>query len=72
MSSEVLRLQAENSALRRQREELEQHQGEGAQRKDLDAIATRILKSLKLGTQAPGYKVARKALDQFIGELTNE
>lgn len=33
------------------------------------ATRDRILNSLKLGTQAPGYKAARKALDQFINEL---
>jgi hypothetical protein len=26
---------------------------------------------LKLGRQAPGYKAAQKALEQFIGKLTD-
>lgn len=36
---------------------------------DLKAIRDRALASLKLGKQAPGYKAAAKALDQFIAEL---
>lgn len=31
-------------------------------------LRSSILASLKLGSQAPGYKAARKALDQFIKE----
>jgi hypothetical protein len=42
------------------------------QQPDLEGVRDRILKNLKLGTQAPGYKVARKALDQFIRELSHE
>ncbi|HEY9707007.1 MAG TPA: hypothetical protein V6D48_02255 [Oculatellaceae cyanobacterium] len=54
------RLKVENEVLR-------QHQGEPPP--DWEALRDRILKSLKLGTQAPGYKASRKALDQFINEL---
>ena len=32
------------------------------------ALRYRILSSLKLGTQAPRYKTAKKVLDQFIKE----
>ena len=67
MREEVERLKVENEALRRQLEELTQHQEEPLP--DLEALRDRILKSLKLGTQAPGYKAAKKALDQFINEL---
>lgn len=70
MRGEVERLKVENEVLRRQLEELRQHQGEPPP--DLEALRDRILKNLKLGTQAPGYKAVRKALDQFIRELTNE
>lgn len=36
----------------------------------LDALRERILFDLKLGKQATGYKVAQKALNRFIAELT--
>ncbi len=36
----------------------------------LDALRERILFELKLGKQATGYKVAQKALNRFIAELT--
>lgn len=36
---------------------------------DLDELRDRILASLKLGKQAPGYKSAQKALDKFIEGL---
>ncbi len=61
MREEVERLRAENETLK---------QSTGQELPDLEEIRDRVLKSLKLGTQAPGYKVARKALDQFIRELT--
>lgn len=77
----MISLREENDALRRKCSELESslasvkpNQEEPRTRSlpDLDAIANRILKNLKLGTQAPGYKAARKALDLFIGDLTHE
>jgi hypothetical protein len=37
----------------------------------LEALRDRILFELKLGKQAPGYKVTLKALNRFIRELTN-
>ena len=61
MREEVERLITENETLK---------QSTGQELPDLEEIRDRVLKSLKLGTQAPGYKVARKALDQFIRELT--
>ena len=36
----------------------------------LEALRDRILFELKLGKQASGYKVALKALNRFIAELT--
>jgi hypothetical protein len=36
------------------------------QRADLEAKRHQILKELKLGKQAPGYKTAQKALERFI------
>ena len=35
----------------------------------LEVLRERVLSSLKLGKQAPGYKAAVKALDLFIGEV---
>ena len=40
------------------------------QLKALYALRERILFELKLGKQATGYKVAQKALNRFIAELT--
>lgn len=44
-------------------------QNHSQQLPDLEAMRDRILKDLKLGRQAPGYKAAVKALDRFIDEL---
>ena len=73
---------AQNSQLRQQLQEVQQQrddaishlsQVENAQpSQQLEALSVlrdRILASLKLGKQAPGYKVARKVLDQFIREV---
>lgn len=38
-------------------------------RADLEALRHQVLKELKLGKQAPGYKTAQKALEHFIVEL---
>lgn len=37
---------------------------------DLETLRTRVLKDLKLGKQAQGFKAAQKALGRFIAELT--
>jgi signal transduction histidine kinase len=42
------------------------------QEPDYQTIANRVLASLKLGTQSPGYKAARKALLVFIQQLTTD
>lgn len=42
---------------------------ESSERQDYQAIRDKVLTSLKLGKQAPGYKSAVKALDRFIAEL---
>ncbi len=39
---------------------------------NLEAVRDRILASLKLGKQAPGYKALAKSLNQFIDELRGE
>lgn len=68
LREEVERLKAENKALRLELDILGQSTRQ--ELPDLEEMRDRILKSLKLGHQAPGYKVARKVLEQFIGELT--
>lgn len=40
-----------------------------SQQPDLEAIRDRVLAGLKLGKQAPGYKSAKKVLDDFISRL---
>lgn len=68
MSEEVERLRSENESLRQELDAARQ----STPLPDLEEMRDRILKNLKLGTQAPGYKVARKALDQFIREISHE
>ncbi len=63
-------MRAENEALTTELRELTQHQG--VDLPDLEGVRDRILKSLKLGTQSPQYKAARKALDQFIREIKQD
>lgn len=36
---------------------------------ELEILRDRVLSELKLGTQAPGYKTAQKALNRFITKL---
>lgn len=38
-------------------------------REDLEKMRDRILASLKLGKQSPGYKATRQALDKFIEQM---
>lgn len=37
---------------------------------DYSAIRVRVLASLKLGKQAPQYKAATRAIDEFIKEIS--
>jgi len=46
-----------------------QIQKESEQRLDYQVIRDKVLNSLKLGKQAPGYKNAVKVLDRFIAEM---
>lgn len=59
----------EVEGLRQQLSEMTQHSG--IELPDLEGVRDRILKSLKLGSQSPQFKSARKALDQFIREVRN-
>lgn len=51
------------------RQELTAYQASQPQQPDYEAIRDRVLASLKLGKQAPGYKSAKKVLDDFISRL---
>jgi replicative DNA helicase len=75
-AAEEIRLQ--QIAIDQLRQQLEERTDQGAQLPDLEVVrdsealrrsADRILSNLKLGTQSPQYKAARKALDQFIKAL---
>ncbi len=77
MREENERLKAENSSLRQEAVELRQQlsemiQHQGVELPDLEGLRDRILKSLKLGSQSPQFKAARKALDQFIREVKQD
>lgn len=50
-------------------EEIERLAATGLTKEELEAIAHRILNGLKLGTQSPQHKSARKALSQFVGAM---
>ena len=63
--AEVAQLREENASL------LEQIQ-DFTQVDDLEAIRDHVLKSLKLGKQAPGYKKAISALNHFIQLLRDK
>ncbi len=59
--------------LTRENEELKaalsQLQKEPEQRQDYQVIREQVLRSLKSGRQAPGYRSAVKALDRFVAEI---
>lgn len=60
------KLTRENSDLKAQ---LSQLQKESEEPRDYQVIRDKVLSSLKLGKQAPGYKTAAKAIDRFIAEM---
>jgi len=70
-SSEKLEeLTHENEELKAALSQLQnQVQQELEQRRDYQVIRDQVLKDLKLGRQAPGYKSAVKALDRFIAQM---
>jgi len=65
LSQQIEELQSENLELKAQISQLQQE----AQRQDYQVMRDKVLASLKLGKQAPGYKAAVKALDRFIAEM---
>ena len=71
-SPQLEELNRENSELKTQLSQLQsQLQKESEQRPDYQVMRDKVLNSLKLGKQAPGYKTAAKLLDRFIEELQN-
>ena len=69
-SEKLAELSRENEELKAQLTQLQsQLPKEPEQSLDYQAIRDKVLSSLKLGKQAPGYKSAVKALDRFIAEV---
>lgn len=66
LSQKVAELIRENEKLKAEQSQL---QKESEKRRDYQSIRDKVLHSLKLGKQAPGYKRAVKALDRFIAEI---
>ena len=70
LSHKVAELICENEKLKVEQSHLQsQLQKESEKRRDYQSIRDKVLHSLKLGKQAPGYKSAVKALDRFIAEI---
>lgn len=71
--SEIERLIAEVAHLREENAKLvERARVQLPQPNNLEAVRERVLKSLKLGKQAAGYKTAKLALNQFIELLRDK
>ncbi len=69
-SEKLAELSRENEELKAQLTQLQsQLPKEPEQSQDYQAIRDKVLSSLKLGKQAPGYKSAIKALERFIAEI---
>lgn len=69
-SQKLAELTRENSELKAELSQLQsQLQKESQKRQDYQGIRDKVLSSLKLGKQAPGYKSALKALERFIEEI---
>lgn len=66
LQEEIERLLAEVAQLREENAFLVKRVQELTLVGDLEAFRDSVLKSLKLGKQAPGYKTAKSALNQFI------
>lgn len=66
---EIERLKAEVQRLSDENALLVERSRENFLAPALEELRERVLSSLKLGKQAPGYKAAQKALERFISEL---
>ena len=66
MEEEIRRLRAQLAHLREENAKLEEQIRDLPVVSDLEAIRERVLSRLKMGKQAPGYKKALSALNQFI------
>ena len=62
-------LTRENEELKAALSQLQTQIQEESEHQDYEVIRNKVLNSLKLGKQAPGYKSAVKALDVFIEQL---
>lgn len=68
---EIERLKAEVQRLREENALLVERNRENILAPSLENLRERVLSSLKLGKQAPGYKAAQKALERLSAELTH-
>ena len=69
-SEKLAELIRENEELKATLSQLQtQLQNDSEKGGDYQVIRDKVLSSLKLGKQAPGYKSAVKALDRFIAEI---
>lgn len=62
-------LTRENEELKAALSQLQSQRQKESESLDYQVIRNKVLNSLKLGKQAPGYKSAVKALDGFIEEI---
>ena len=68
---ELERLKAEVQRLSEENALLVERSRENFLAPSLEELRERVLSSLKLGKQAPGYKAAQKVLERFITELNH-
>lgn len=68
-AQKLAELTRENEALKSALDQLQSQMQNESERLDYQGIRDKVLFSLKMGKQAPGYKSAVKALDRFIAEM---
>ena len=66
MEEEIRRLRSQVAHLEEENARLQEQVREQPAVSDIEAIRERVLSRLKMGKQAPGYKTAKSALNQFI------
>lgn len=71
VEEEIKRLKAEVQRLSEENALLVERSRENFLASSIEELRERVLSGLKLGKQAPGYKVAQKALERFITQLNH-
>jgi uncharacterized membrane protein YgaE (UPF0421/DUF939 family) len=69
---EIRQLRAEVAALRCENAQLRERVDELTLTSKLEVVRERVLSGLKLGKQAPGYRTAKLALNQFMTLLRSQ